>query len=356
MKREIKLGNIVLNQNSFPYIIAEIGVNHEGSLEKAKELIDLAKMGGAHAAKFQSYKAETLASKNSPSYWDLTKESTNSQFKLFKKYDGFGEKEYIELANHCKKNNIDFISTPFDKRAVDFLQPLVPFFKIASADITNIPLLRYISKHKKPIVLSTGCATLAEIDYAIDVLRKGGCDQISLLHCILNYPTPNELANLKMIEHLMHSYPELLIGYSDHTLPDSEMRTLVTAYLLGARIIEKHFTNDKSLLGNDHYHAMDKEDCFNFVSRVEQIDLLIGQSSIKEPIISEQLSIKNARRSIVINGGIKKGEKLSEINITTKRPGSGISPIHWDKIIGQTVTRSLADDHVLQWCDLQIEE
>lgn len=353
MKREIKLGKTLINQDSSPYIIAEIGVNHEGSLDKAKELIELAKEGGAHAAKFQTYKAKTLAAKNSPSYWDLTKEPTTSQFELFKKYDGFGEKEYIELAEHCKRHNIEFVSTPFDAKAVDFLASLVPFFKIASADLTNTPFLRQIAKYNKPIILSTGCATLGEIDYAIDTLIKGGCDQIALLHCILNYPTPNEFANLKMIEHLAHSYPEFVIGYSDHTLPDAEMRSLLTSYLLGARIIEKHFTNDKTLPGNDHYHAMDKQDCLNFILRVKQIEILIGNSTIKQPLLSEQLSIKNARRSIVIVGGVKKGEKLSEKNITYKRPGTGISPIHWDDIIGKSVTKDLDDDHILQWSDLE---
>jgi sialic acid synthase SpsE len=353
MMREIQLGDILINQDSSPYIIAEIGVNHEGSLSKAKDLIELAKAGGAHAAKFQTYKAKTLAAKNSPSYWDLTKEPTTSQFELFKKYDGFGEKEYIELAEHCKKNNIAFVSTPFDASAVDFLATLVPFFKIASADLTNTPFLRQIAHHHKPVILSTGCATLGEIDYAIDTLKKGGCKQIALLHCILNYPTPNEFANLRMIEHLAHSYPELIIGYSDHTLPDPEMRSLITSYLLGARIVEKHFTNDKSLPGNDHYHAMDKQDCLNFISRVKHIELLLGDSTIKQPLPSEKLSIRNARRSIVIEGGVRKGDKLSEKNITYKRPGTGISPIHWDDVIGKTVTRDLEDDHILQWSDLE---
>ena len=191
MLHYIQLGKRLIQQDSKPYVIAEIGVNHEGSMQQAKIMIEQARTGGADAAKFQSYKAGTLASKHSPSYWDTTKEATRSQYELFQKYDGFGPQEYVELAEHCQKVGIDFISTPFDDQAIEFLDPLVPFFKVASSDLTNTPFLRKIGAKKKPVVLSTGAATLGEVDEAVRELEKFGCPNVVLLHCILNYPTPN---------------------------------------------------------------------------------------------------------------------------------------------------------------------
>ncbi|NBS37649.1 MAG: acetylneuraminic acid synthetase, partial [Actinobacteria bacterium] len=174
MKPRIHLGSRVVGAGDTPYVIAEIGVNHDGSLETAKLLIDLAKNGGADAAKFQTYKAETLASKHSPAYWDTTKEATRSQYELFRKYDVFGPDEYKELAKHCASVGIDFVSTPFDDAAADLLAPLVPFFKVASADLTNTPLLRRVARAGKPVVLSVGASTLEEIDGALATLRAAG--------------------------------------------------------------------------------------------------------------------------------------------------------------------------------------
>jgi sialic acid synthase SpsE len=336
-----------------PYIIAEAGVNHEGDFEIARRLIREAKEGGAHAIKFQTYKAEKIASKNSPSYWDLSKEPTESQFTLFKKYDSFNEFEYIKLAKYCKEVDIEFASTPFDSEAVDFLDNLMSFYKIASADLTNTPLLRQVAGKSKPVILSTGCATIGEIDHALSTLQEYGCEDIIFLHCVLNYPTPDNNANLAGIKHLKHSYPNNLIGYSDHTVPDSEMKSLVTAYLLGAMVIEKHFTHDKTLPGNDHYHAMDKFDCENFVRRVEHTQLLLGDLTFKAPLPSEKLSIKNARRSIVLTKDLKAGDCISLENITCKRPGTGISPLHWDDILGKKVSKDLNEDHILMWPDIE---
>lgn len=351
-RKNINLGGTIISQDFRPYIIAEIGVNHGGSLEKAKDLIRLAKEGGADAAKFQSYKAETLASRNSPAYWDTSKEQTLSQHELFKKYDAFGEKEYIELANHCGRMGIDFVSTPFDDAAVELLCPLVPFFKIASADITNVPLLRKVARKGKPVVLSTGASTLAEIDMALEELRNNGCDEIALLHCVLNYPTTFENANLGMISGLERTYPELVIGYSDHTLPDQMMLVLTAAYLLGARIIEKHFTHDKTLPGNDHYHAMDIHDLKLFRQNVEKLNVLIG-SSHKRPIPSEAQSRLHARRSIVLRQDLPKDTAITEEMIICKRPSYGISPIHWDQVLGRRVAKDLKEDSILQWEDLR---
>ncbi|EMN13024.1 N-acetylneuraminate synthase family protein [Leptospira borgpetersenii] len=351
MPQPIQLGNKIITGFFDPYVIAEIGVNHEGSIDIAKRLIDEAKDGGADGAKFQTYKAETLASKNSPSYWDRTQEPTASQFELFKKYDSFGWKEYEILAKHCQSVGIDFLSTPFDLEAVEHLASQMPFIKVASADITSVPLLRSIAKYSKPVILSTGSSTIPEIDFAMRELHANGANEIILLHCILNYPTKPENANLGMIQDLQRIFPHHWIGYSDHTPPDLEMKSLITATLFGSVVLEKHFTHDKTLPGNDHYHAMDKEDLKRFKRKLKEFESLIG-SSEKAPLQSEELSRKNARRSIVLSKNLSKGSKIKEQDITFKRPAHGISPIFWDDVIGRVINRDLLEDHILNWEDL----
>lgn len=332
---------------SMPYLIAEAGVNHEGSLKKAFKLIELAKKGGADAIKFQTYKAEKLVIKNSPAYWDTKKEKTKNQFDLFKKYDFFEKEDYVKLYRHCKKKKIDFLSTPFDNEAVEFLSPLVKYFKIASADLNNIPLLKKISSKRKPIFLSTGASNLKEIKSAVKLLKKSGCKKIALLHCILNYPTISHNANLNMISSLKKEFNKIKIGYSDHTLPDKDMIVPTTAFLLGAEIIEKHFTYNKNLPGNDHYHSMDYKDLKKLKSNLKKILNIIGKKKSKQPIPSEKKAIKNARRSIVVAKNIKKGEKFSEQNLTFKRPAVGLSISEWENVIGKKAKINLKKDKVI---------
>ncbi len=348
----IKLGSTTVTPTGRPYVIAEIGVNHEGSLATAKQLIELAHQGGAHAAKFQSYKANTLASKQSPAYWDTTKEATLSQHELFQKYDNFGAAEYIELAAHAKKVGIDFISTPFDDEAVDYLAPLVSFYKIASADITNIPLLRRVARTGKPVVLSTGASTLDEVDGALKTLGTAGATDIALLHCILNYPCEDINAHVRMIGGLQDRYPNHIIGYSDHTVPDAEMTAMSIAYAMGAVVLEKHFTHDKTLPGNDHYHAMDVNDLSRFMKRINTIADMLGEQRDKHPISTEDIARLNARRSIVIAKNLPAGHVVTEADITYKRPGTGVSPLHWDEVIGMRTKKALNEDDVLTWDDL----
>ena len=350
--KSIKLGDRIIYPDSKPYIIAEIGVNHEGSMDLAKRLIDLAKEGGADAAKFQSYKADTLVSKNSPAYWDLSKEKTKSQHELFKKYDSFDIDDYIELYNHCQSLNIDFLSTPFDDEAVEYLCPLMPFFKIASADLTCLPFLRKIGKKGMPVVLSTGASNTSEIKESLDTLKFSGAKEIILLHCILNYPTIYKNANLLMIKGLAKSFPQNFVGYSDHTPPNDSMTSLLTAYLFGAVVLEKHFTHDKSLPGNDHYHAMDLNDLKNLTKSINEIHLSLGKSEDKKPLKSEEIARLNARRSIVLKKDVKKNQILKECDLTYKRPGTGISPLKWDEIIGNKVKYDLASDYILKIEDL----
>ncbi len=349
------IGSRQIHYGTAPYIIAEIGVNHGGSLEKARELIRIAREGGADAVKFQTYKAETLASRNSPAYWDRSKEPTASQYELFKKYDALNSKDYEKLAQYCADLKIDFLSTPFDLQAVDNLAPLMPCIKIASADITNIPLLRKVAATGKPVILSTGASTLAEIERAVNELERFGCTALALLHCILNYPTEYPHANLNMIEGLRQAFPDYIIGYSDHTLPDPAMVILTASYLKGARIIEKHFTHDKSLPGNDHYHAMDIDDLKQFRKNIITLRAAEGLTE-KAPLPSEAPARENARRSIVLARSVAKGETLCAGAMVCKRPAAGISPIHWDDVVGRKAQKDMAADEILQWQALEQQE
>ncbi len=346
-KTEIKLGNRVINSGSAPYIIAEIGVNHEGSLERAKELIDLAKAGGADAAKFQTYKAELLASKDSPSYWDLNSEKTKSQFELFKKLDSFGPRDYEALAEHCAKREIDFCSTPFDLGAVEMLNPLVPFFKIASADITNLPLLRSVAETRKQVVLSTGAATLEEVGFALRELTDHGCPNVCLMHCVLNYPTPNDAANLWMINALKEAFPSSFIGYSDHTVPSENMEVVTTAIILGALVIEKHFTDNKAQIGNDHYHSMDVHDLQKLNKNIKAFMSTRGDVGSNDYAKSEEVARTNARRSLYFSKPMAKGDEITVDDLICKRPGHGVSPIHWDDIIGKSLNNDVDEGQML---------
>ena len=329
-----------------PFIIAEIGVNHEGSMEKAKQMIDQAKAGGAHAVKFQSYKAETLASKYSPAYWDLAKEPTASQFELFKKHDNFWKSEFEELKYYCDDVGIEFMSTPFDITSANFLNDIMNVFKISSSDLTNKPFIEYICEFGKPIVLSTGASTFEEIKETVSWIAPYKV-HLSLLHCVLNYPTPNEHARLKKIRELKEYFPNHIIGYSDHTLPQ-EMIPCVSAALLGAKIIEKHFTFDKTMPGNDHYHAMDFYDLKKFTSTMSLLDQLYKSDDFDNLTIQHK-AILNARRSLVTTKALKEGTILNEEHLTFKRPALGISPKDIDLVIGKKLLVDLEEDEQLQW-------
>ncbi|MCE7749196.1 MAG: acetylneuraminic acid synthetase [Candidatus Heimdallarchaeota archaeon] len=342
--KNLKIGNRIIQEGGKPFVIAEAGVNYENSMETALEMVRQAAANGADAIKFQSYKAETLAAKDSPAYWDTDK----TQRDFFKLYDSFSEDDYKELAREAKRNKIFFLSTPFDNSAVDFLDPLVPLYKIASADITNIPFLRYIAEKKKPIFLSTGAATLGEIENAITTIKAVENVPIVPLHCILSYPTKFEDANLRMIKHLKKIFPENLVGYSDHTKPDKAMITLIVAHLMGASVLEKHFTLDKTLPGNDHYHAMDPQDLKLLSENVELVTKILGEEE-KRIIDAELPARKNARRSIVTTKALKAGDVITTDNITTKRPGKGINPTYYDLIIGKKILQDLEEDEILYW-------
>ena len=329
-----------------PFIIAEAGVNHEGSMQIAKRLIEEACEGGADAIKFQTYKANTIASKNSPAYWDTTKEPIASQYELFCKHDKFWKKEMEELKSHCDKAGIEFLSTPFDIESAKFLNDLMDVFKISSSDITNKPFIEFICNFKKPIILSTGASFLYEIQESVSWIERAG-NTLALLHCVLNYPTPDENANLGMILGLKRAFPDKIIGYSDHTLP-KDMQVCKNAILLGATIIEKHFTHDKTLTGNDHYHAMDKNDLTKFKKDIEETFKILGKFEVSA-LDDEKLARDNARRSLVASKDIKKGDIIKRDDLTFKRPAMGISPKFIDDIVGRRAFCNISEDDVLKW-------
>lgn len=329
-----------------PYIIAEAGVNHEGSMDLAKRLIDEAAEGGAHAIKFQTYKAETIASKDSPYYWDISKEPTRSQFELFKKYDSFWKGEYEQLAKYCETAGIEFMSTPFDVESAKFLNDLMPVFKISSSDITNLPFIEFMCGFGKPIILSTGASYAWEVMEAVETIERFG-NRLCLMHCVLNYPTPDPNANLGMIKDLIRRFPDHVPGYSDHTLP-KDMEVMKIATLLGAAVIEKHFSHDKTLPGNDHYHAMDKGDLKHFHQLMDRTFELLGSFTLTA-LPDEAKARQNARRSLVASRDIPSGKVIERDDLTWKRPAHGISPRNIETVIGKKALRDIAEDEILQW-------
>lgn len=339
-----------------PYIIAEMGVNFYDTarvmgitpLEAAMLYIDKAAEAGIDCAKFQSYKAGTIVSKNSPAYWDTTKESTKTQYELFQKFDHFGEKEYRILCEYAHEKKMDYTSTPFDYASADYLESMVDFYKISSSDLSNLPFISYIGKKGKPVYISVGAAYLSEVDEAIRTLKESGCKDIVIFHCVLSYPTAPENANLKIIETLRRTFPDVRVGFSDHVAPDPTMMTLATAYMLGAEVIEKHFTLDKTLPGNDHYHAGDPEDFKKAIDNFMLIDTVLG-SAEKTVLPCEIVPRREARRSLVLTRDMKAGEFIRREDLMPKRPGIGISPVYTEIVIGRQVKQNLSEDTILTW-------
>lgn len=342
--------------NEEPFLIAEIGVNYYdiaikeniSNMEAAKLMVKKAKDAGCNAVKFQSYKADKIASKNSPAYWDTNEEPTKSQYELFKKFDSFGKEEYKELANYCKEIEIMFLSTPFDFDSIDYLDEFMEVYKISSSDLTNLPFIKKIAKKEKPIIISTGASTIEEIKVAISTIENEGNKNIGIMHCVLSYPTDYNDVNLLMIKNLKDLYPNYDIGYSDHTKPDENMLVLTTAYLYGATILEKHYTLDKTLKGNDHYHGMDPEDIATFKKNIKFIKKINGQYD-KIPLDCESESRKQARRSIIAKQNIAIGETITEDILTYKRPGTGISPSEIVNVLGKKAKVAIKEDDLISY-------
>ncbi len=328
------------------FIIAEAGVNHNGSIKLAKQLVDVAVNAGADAVKFQSFKAADLVSKNAQKaeYQKTTTDEEESQFDMIKKLELDGH-SHRELISYCKSKKIMFLSSPFDIDSIKLLHDLgLEIFKIPSGEITNLPYLREIGKLNKKVILSTGMANLKEIKDAIDILRTEGTqkDNITVLHANTMYPTPMRDVNLKAMLTIGETF-DISYGYSDHTLG---IEVDIAAVAMGAKCIEKHFTLDKNLEGPDHKASLEPDELKSMISAIRNIEIALG-SGIKKPTDSETSNIQIARKSIVAKTKIKKGDVLNEKNLSIKRPGSGISPMRWDKIVGTKAKKNYNEDELL---------
>lgn len=345
----IKIDNKIIGDENPCFTIAEAGANHDGELEKAKKLIDAAVEGKSDSVKFQTYKASKLTTKNAPKYWD-DGNPNETQFDVFKKLDTLSNDDWKQIFEYANKKNIICFSTPFDKDSADLLYSLnVPAFKIASADITDIPLIKHIASKQLPIFISTGMADDEEIQYAINSIEDQGNHEIIIMHCITSYPTKPEDANLEMIKTLQKQFPKNIIGFSDHTL-GTQISVFSTFY--GAKCVEKHFTFDKNLKTSpDHRLSLDSND---FRTLVEQMRLAyVSKGSSKRIAFdSESEAVKFARRSIVSSVKIPKNTVITEKMLDIKRPGTGISPKFFEKVIGSKTIKDIDDDTPLQWTDL----
>lgn len=326
------------------YIIAEAGVNHNGSFELACKLVDAAKAAGVDCVKFQTFKAKNLVSRNAAKA-DYQKETTGdgSQEDMLKKLE-LSYDEFIELKKYCDRVGISFLSTPFDFESIDFLNSIdMPFWKIPSGEVTNYPYLVALAKTKKPIIMSTGMCSMDEIRAAIKVLKDNGSDDIKLLHCNTEYPTPFEDVNLTAMQSIRDEFG-LEVGYSDHT---KGIEIPIAAVAMGATIIEKHFTLDRNMEGPDHKASLEPDELEEMVSSIRHIEDALGSGNkVSSP--SETKNKAVARKSIVAKCRIKAGDILSEDNITVKRPGTGISPMKWPEIIGTKAIRDYDEDEMIE--------
>jgi N,N'-diacetyllegionaminate synthase len=328
-------------------IIAEAGVNHNGSIDTAKKMINAAAEAGADLVKFQTFKTEDLVTQSAKKA-QYQKESTDieeSQFNMLKKLE-LDRAAHEELIQYCEQKGTSFLSTAFDHDSIDLLAELnIPIYKIPSGEITNLPYLRHIGRMGKSIIMSTGMATLEEVRAAMDVLLEAGVnkDDLTMLHCNTEYPTPMGDVNLRAMLTIRDELG-VQVGYSDHTLG---IEVPIAAVALGATIIEKHFTLDRTMPGPDHAASLEPEELKAMVATIRNIEKALGDG-VKKPSPSETKNIPIARKSIIAKKPIKKGEAFSEDSLTVKRPGTGISPMEWDNVVGKTATHDYEMDEVIK--------
>ena len=347
MAKSLKIGNVVLSEKNC-VLIAEAGVNHNGSLKIAEKLIKEAKKNGADIIKFQTYKAEKLVVKRSPRFWNWSGEikKGGTQYDSYSKLDRFNKKEYLQLVKLCKKYKIEFMSTPFDVEAVDMLFDLgVKGYKVASCDINNFPLLKKIASKKLPILLSTGASNILEIKQAVDFIKKNGNDKLCIMQCTLCYPTKPRDSNLSALIELKKKFPKNLIGFSDHTLG---VNIASASVLFGAKVIEKHFTINKKLKKSaDHWLSINPGELNQLKKNTQELISSIGNYE-KKVLKCELKTRLLARRSLVAKHDIKRGEKISLKNIISKRPGNGIPPNKFQQLIGKVALIDLKKDEKIK--------
>ena len=335
-------------------IIAEAGVNHNGDMDLAKQLIDVAAEAGADIVKFQSFKAEELVSKSArKAEYQIknTGSADNSQYQMLKKLELTNENAKF-LKEYCDVKGVKFLSTPFDENSMDELEEagLVDFFKIPSGEITNLNYLRKIGSKNKPVIMSTGMSEMSEVAKALEVILTSGNlsrEDITILHCNTDYPTKMDDVNLRAMQTIGEAL-KTPIGYSDHT-PGIEVP--IAAVALGASVIEKHFTLDKSMPGPDHKASLEPSELKAMVKAIRNIEIALG-SSVKKPSASESKNISIARKSIHVRNAVKAGRRIEQNDLVMKRPGDGISPMLVDLIIGKVAQKDLPEDHILNWSDI----
>lgn len=342
--KEVKIENQGVGDNNPVYMIAEIGGNFE-DFPTAVKLIDLAQKVGVNAVKLQHYRADTITSKKA--IFDMENTGVASQYELFKKYE-LSEDLTTEVFAYCQEKQITVFSTPSHQTDVDLLEKFdVPAYKIGSDDAVNTPFLKYVAKIGKPILLSTGMCTMSEVQRSVDAILEEGNDQIILFHCVTNYPTHVESVNLRAMQSMQAQF-NFPVGYSDHTFG---IDTCYAAAVLGASILEFHFTYDKKAEGPDHMLSKDYEEATDLLKKVRELPILLGDG-IKHPAATEMNARRNNRKSLVLTRNVKSGEKITPQNMEIKRPGYGIFCEHYYNVLGKTASRDLAADDVITWDDI----
>ena len=348
---EIKINGRKVGNNCPIFLIAEAGINHNGKLSLAKNLVKIASKAKVDAIKFQTFITDDLLLK-STSKVEYQKKSTDANenlYEMIKKYE-LNHQDFKLIKKYCIKRGITFLSTPFDESSVEFLEELkIPAYKVSSGDMNNFPLLKLICSKNKPILLSTGMATIEEVKESIDYIKKNGIKDIVIFQCTSNYPAFLEEINLNVIDTFKKEFPDAIIGFSDHSLG---IEASIGAAAKGVKIIEKHFTIDKEMEGPDHIASLNPEELIIWAKSIRILEKMLG-SSQKNPSIAEIEIAKVARKSIVTIKDLKKGDILKRSNIGIKRPGYGISPINFEKIIGKKVSKDLPKDYIISWEDIE---
>ncbi len=347
MKSQFEIAGRLVGIGQPCYVIAEAGVNHNCDVALGRRLVDEAKAAGADAIKFQSYEASRIATRVAPRYWVEKDDPDGTQWDTFDRLDKLSHDDFGSLLRYSADAGLVAFSTPFDDDAVDRLARLdVPAFKIASADLTCHPLVERTAAVGKPMILSTGTSTLAEVEEALDVCTRAGNDQVALLHCTLKYPCPPEAVNLRMMEHLRRAFPGVPVGLSDHSLG---INVPLAAAALGASVIEKHYTVDKTLPGSpDHHLSVDPPELKALIDGIRTIERALGKDRKGlEPM--EEEAFRFARRSVTSELSIPKGTTITREMLTYKRPGTGISPRHFDLVIGRVARVDIPEDTTITW-------
>ncbi len=327
-------------------IIAEAGVNHNGSLELALNLVDAAKESGADAVKFQTFRADCLATRTAhkAAYQERTTENSESQFEMLKRLE-LDASAHRHLMDHCRKIGIQFLSSPFDMQSTDLLAAMdLPVYKVPSGEITNFPFLEHVASKGRPIILSTGMSTLGEVEEAVSALRAAGASQLTLLHCVTEYPAPYAEVNLRAMLTLKSAFG-LPVGYSDHT-PGIEIS--IAAVALGAEVIEKHFTLDRTLPGPDHAASLEPSELKQMVDAIRHVEVALG-TGVKAPAPCEIPNMSVARKSVVASQALSAGHQLTVSDMDIKRPGNGLAPRLLSALVGRTLRKEIEKDEVIHW-------